>query len=191
MLGVDRAASDAEVRRAYLRLARRHHPDFHTAGSEGEVGSAETRMREINRAWEVLGTPESRAAYDRSLDGGRPGAGVAATGGSPGGSDTVIRPPSSEFRPYFDDDEDDDDSWRYEPDEGDPDSVPPRGLLMAPPALGLAGVVLIAVSLAAKAAPIAVVGAVCLVLSALLFLTAPVVAMFLGARTEERARRRR
>ena len=45
-LGVDPAASVAEIRRAYLRLARESHPDFHT-DSDGSRHAAEERMRRI------------------------------------------------------------------------------------------------------------------------------------------------
>lgn len=185
-LGVGRDASDEEIRRAYLRLARRYHPDLNTTESGGDPAAAEVRMRGINRAWEVLGSPASRAAYDRSMEGPR---GVTPAG--PTASTSRVRPPSRDFRPFVEDDEDDDDSWRYEPDEGDPASVPPRALLMAPPVLGLLGVALLAVSLATRLSPLAAVGIMCLVGSLLLFLGTPVVAMFLGRRSEEAARRRR
>jgi hypothetical protein len=59
VLGVRRDASAAEVRRAYLALARRHHPD--------RAGGSHERMRALNEAWETLGDPERRRRYDRSL----------------------------------------------------------------------------------------------------------------------------
>lgn len=58
ILGVDRRATDAEIRRAYVALARRFHPDVHPGG--------EARMREINEAWAVLGDPARRADWDRN-----------------------------------------------------------------------------------------------------------------------------
>lgn len=57
VLGVDPAASDAEVRRAYLALARRFHPDVHPGG--------EARMQQVNEAWAILGDRARRAAWDR------------------------------------------------------------------------------------------------------------------------------
>ena len=57
VLRVDELADDAAIRVAYRALAAIHHPDH--AGADGEA-----RMREINGAWEVLGHPERRAAYD-------------------------------------------------------------------------------------------------------------------------------
>lgn len=58
VLGVDERASDAQIRRAYVALARRFHPDVHPGG--------EVRMRQINEAWAVLGDPIRRAGWDRS-----------------------------------------------------------------------------------------------------------------------------
>lgn len=60
LLEVAPTASAEEVRSAYRRLARIHHPD--TSGSPESI----ERMREINEAWEVLRDPERRAAYDRA-----------------------------------------------------------------------------------------------------------------------------
>jgi DnaJ domain len=58
VLGVSAEATTAEVRVAYRRAARDHHPD---AGGDGG------RMSELNAAWQVLGDPVRRAAYDRAL----------------------------------------------------------------------------------------------------------------------------
>lgn len=64
VLGVSRTASAAEIRRAYLALARAHHPDFHTGdGPAGQAAAAE-RMRAVNEAWRVLSDPERRRVYD-------------------------------------------------------------------------------------------------------------------------------
>jgi curved DNA-binding protein CbpA len=57
VLGVDATATDADIRRAYVALARRFHPDANPAGEE--------RMRAVNEAWAVLGDQERRAAWDR------------------------------------------------------------------------------------------------------------------------------
>jgi curved DNA-binding protein CbpA len=57
VLGVDPAASDAEIRRAYVALARRFHPDANPAG--------EDRMRAVNEAWAILGDRQRRREWDR------------------------------------------------------------------------------------------------------------------------------
>src|SRR5213078_579386 len=58
VLGVSRDASEAEIKRAFRELARKHHPDV-SPGSNGEA------FREINDAYAVLSDPEGRARYDR------------------------------------------------------------------------------------------------------------------------------
>ena len=59
VLGVDRGAAEAEIKKAYRRLVRKHHPDVNKAAD------AQVRMQELNEAWAVLQDPEKRAAYDR------------------------------------------------------------------------------------------------------------------------------
>ncbi|MGF1492479.1 MAG: molecular chaperone DnaJ [Microcoleaceae cyanobacterium] len=71
ILGVSRDADKEEVKRAYRRLARKYHPDVNK-----EAG-AEERFKEINRAYEVLSEPETRARYDRFGEAGVSGAGAA------------------------------------------------------------------------------------------------------------------
>ncbi|MGH9243039.1 MAG: J domain-containing protein [Acidimicrobiales bacterium] len=56
LLGVPETATRQEIHRAYLRLARREHPD--TGGSDAAMGA-------LNRAWAVLGDDRRRRAYDR------------------------------------------------------------------------------------------------------------------------------
>ncbi|HEY4377597.1 MAG TPA: DnaJ domain-containing protein [Acidimicrobiales bacterium] len=66
-LGIRPSASTEEVRRAYLDLARRLHPDRLVDPTPAERALAERRMREINEAWRVLQVRESRDRYDESL----------------------------------------------------------------------------------------------------------------------------
>jgi curved DNA-binding protein len=60
ILGVPRNASDKDIRRAYRRLARQHHPDVNPGDRR-----AEARFKEIGEAYSVLSDPEKRARYDR------------------------------------------------------------------------------------------------------------------------------
>lgn len=62
ILGVDRKASDKDIKSAYRKLARKYHPDLHTGN---EKQAAEEKFKEINEAYEVLSDPEKRAKYDR------------------------------------------------------------------------------------------------------------------------------
>jgi len=59
-LGVDRSAGDKEIKKAFRRLARQHHPDVNPGDTQ-----AEERFKEINEAHEVLSDPEKRAKYDQ------------------------------------------------------------------------------------------------------------------------------
>lgn len=58
-LGVERNASAAEIKKAYRRLARRHHPDVNPGNKE-----AEERFKEISQAHDILSDPEKRKLYD-------------------------------------------------------------------------------------------------------------------------------
>ena len=60
VLGVQKNASDAEIKKAFRNLAKENHPDSNR-GDEG----AETRFKEINEAYENLKDPQTRAAYDQ------------------------------------------------------------------------------------------------------------------------------
>ncbi len=62
-LGVARGASDDEVRRAYLKLVKVHHPDVNP---QGRV-AADARIKTINAAFAILGEPEKRRQYDAGL----------------------------------------------------------------------------------------------------------------------------
>ena len=59
VLGVDSTASDAEIKRAYRRLARQHHPDRNTGDS-----ASEDRFKSIQSAFDAVGTPEKRRQHD-------------------------------------------------------------------------------------------------------------------------------
>lgn len=70
VLGVSRTATAAEIKKAYRRLAREHHPDVNDNDSE-----AESRFKEATEAYENLSDPEKRRMYDQFGHTGRPGAG--------------------------------------------------------------------------------------------------------------------
>ncbi len=61
-LGINEGASDAEIKKAYRRLARKYHPDINK--DEG----AEEKFKEINAAYEVLSDPKKKAQYDQYGD---------------------------------------------------------------------------------------------------------------------------
>ncbi len=63
ILGVKRDASEQEIKQAYRKLARKHHPDVNPGDK-----SAEARFKEINEAYEVLSDKENRKKYDQFGD---------------------------------------------------------------------------------------------------------------------------
>jgi curved DNA-binding protein len=87
-LGVSKTASQDEIRKAFRKLARQHHPDV-----AKDKKNAEAKFKEINEAYEVLGDADKRQRYDQlGADWDQPGAGHQpppgwGAGGHPGGFD--------------------------------------------------------------------------------------------------------
>ena len=163
VLGVAPAADEASVRRAYVRLARLHHPDV--------AGGDAARMRAINEAWETLRDPVRRARYDRAL-------------GTPG--------PAAPPRPAAE-------GWSradldLDVDLGDADDLAddrPIHAVVLPRWLSLVPVALFALSIASfvfgtvlASQPILGFAAVTLILSLLLFLAAPFIALYASSRPD-------
>jgi len=78
VLGVDRKASQDEIKKAYRKLARQYHPDTN------KDAGAEERFKQISEAYDVLGDPDKRKQYDRGA--GNPFAGGSPFGGGAGGA---------------------------------------------------------------------------------------------------------
>ncbi len=106
-LGVTKNASDKDIKQAYRKLARKHHPDVNPGDKV-----AESKFKEINEAYEVLGDSEKRKKYDelganwrmyeQAARQGAPGAGspfgewTVNTGGGQGGAYRTMTPEEME-----------------------------------------------------------------------------------------------
>ncbi len=83
VLGVSRKATDAEIKKAFRSLAKKHHPDTHANDPK-----AVKRFQEISAAYELLGDKEKRAQFDR---------GEIDANGQPKGFDQGFRPGAGGF----------------------------------------------------------------------------------------------
>src|SRR5712692_484696 len=109
-LGVAKTATEKEIKTAYRKLARKHHPDVNPGDK-----AAEARFKELNYLYEVLGTTEKRKKYDElganwrmyeQAGAGAPGGGPHGGwsvhyGGSPGGGSRTMT--QDEMREMFGD----------------------------------------------------------------------------------------
>jgi hypothetical protein len=172
VLGVGHRSGPTEIRRAYLALARRHHPDAQAGAGPADRARSEARMREINDAWALLSDPDRKRRYDLTVD---------PPSTPPQGARTV---PTPGWRPRQDDTAwmDDFEAWKHETD----DVVPPDP---KPPSVGrttltIFPVALFAVSIATgcfamvlQSRPLLAMAFVGVALAALLFLLLPMLAM--------------
>lgn len=153
VLGVGPAADEATLHEAYLALARQHHPD--------RAGGDASRMQAINEAWATLGDPVRRARYDHAL----------------GGTTTAPRtawPPGDDER-TVDDPDDDDAPVRIT-------VALPRWMSLVPVATFAGSVVVFVFSLMTASGQLLGLAFMLFVLSCVLFLAAPFVALFASRR---------
>jgi curved DNA-binding protein CbpA len=160
VLGVGPSADETALHQAYVRLARRHHPDV--AG--GDAG----RMQAINEAWATLGDPVRRARYDRALEIGAAPTAPAATAS-----------PAADRADSFDDL-----AWDLADDEPLRITVAlPRWLSLLPVAMFAVAVLTFCIGLVVSSEPLLGLALMAFVLSCTLFLASPFLALFASRRT--------
>ena len=80
VLGLQKGASEDEIKKAFRQLAKKYHPDLNPGDKE-----AEAKFKEVNEAYEVLSDKEKRQRYDQfGFAGVDPSYGGGATGGAGG-----------------------------------------------------------------------------------------------------------
>lgn len=160
VLGVAATARVAELRSAYVGLARVHHPD--------RSGGDAARMRAVNEAWATLSDPARRAQYDLSLR-GHP---MSSSG--PADEPTVVR-------------SDEDDLLADLADDTPLGArvVLPRWLSLLPVAVFAASVGIFCVGLLFASPPAVAVSVACFALSCAMFLAAPFVALLSSRRPNQ------
>ncbi len=132
-LGVPKTASEKDIKQAYRKLARKHHPDVNPGDK-----SAESKFKEINEAYEVVGDPDKRKKYDelganwkmyeqaQRAGAAGPGAGGpfgswnVNTGGGPGGPGGYRTMTPEEMQELFGDEDPFSDFFRTFFSGGDP-----------------------------------------------------------------------
>ncbi len=161
-LDADPTESEAELRRRYLSLARKYHPDQLVSASEAAKNEAGERMREVNEAWAVLGDKARRLRYDQTL------------------FESNIEEAKEDWKPF-------DDS--YEPEYEEPivpgRAKPPKWMTAGPPLLVAAGVVTAGVG-GILGAGVLVLGLAMILIGAISFVLAPVAVMVMSAQSEKR-----
>jgi curved DNA-binding protein CbpA len=156
VLGVPRDAGAPDVRRAYVALAQRHHPD--------RPGGDADRMREVNAAWATLGDPIARRRYDAEL--------LGAASAEP-------RPAS--WAPTSASEEDDDRDGSFDDTVG-LTIVLPRWMAMIPVGLFAASILLFSVGVLIGVPVLLGAAVMTFALSTLLFFAAPFAALYVSRR---------
>src|SRR5947209_559529 len=95
ILGVKRDAKPEEIKKAYRRLARKHHPDVNPGDK-----AAEERFKQITEAHDVLSDPKKRKVYDRFGQYSDQLADAAARGATPGGAGAGRATPGFDFEGF-------------------------------------------------------------------------------------------
>lgn len=176
-LGVDASATAAELRTAYLKLARANHPDKFSGPARDR---AETKMRSINEAWNVLGVAHKRREYDagRSSKSGPSAGGASAGAGRTqwGAKSSGATRGHAHFQPF------DDEPIRRQDVDLDPTPIQgskgiPRWVPFLPILLFVGGLLTIGFATMVSASGLFALGVIALILGGISFLMLPLLVM--------------
>lgn len=164
-LGVMATASAADLRTAYLKLARANHPDKFEGQDRDR---AEAKMQAINEAWNVLGVTHKRSEYDATLPDDHKARSATATSSKRRGR--------THFKPF------DDDPVNRADIDLDPTPIAgskdmPRWAVFLPIVLVIGGVLTMAFGTMVNGAGVFALGIICLAMGAVCFLMLPLFVM--------------
>lgn len=168
-LGVSPTATVAQIRTAYVALARRHHPDRMNSADASARAESAARMARVNAAWTVLSDPAKRAAYD------------ARHAIAPTGAASNVRDPDTSFSP-FDDGDDIDPRLLDDTPTGAP--TIPRVLAFVPTGLAVVGVGFVLFGALLGLGGLLIGGFAVLATSGLSFLALPFIALISASRSD-------
>jgi curved DNA-binding protein CbpA len=189
VLGVAPDASASAIRRAYVSLARRYHPDFHTTAPPGVRAANERAMQTVNEAWAVLSDPAERRRYDeRYVHGSGDPAADSAT--DPADARRARAQQDAHARAAwhpFDDGDDDLDPRLFDDEAAAaPLSRRRQLVVVAPMVTFLGGVLLVVLGLVINLLPLSLLGLAAIVASAVGFVVLPLLALSASARNDRR-----
>jgi hypothetical protein len=183
VLGVAPDASAATIRRAYVDLARRYHPDYHTTAAPAVRAANERAMQAVNEAWSVLSDPAERQRYDERRRSATDDPGFADARRMRAEADARER---AAWRPF--DDDDDEIDPRLLDDEPTSVVVTRRRqfVTVLPTVLFLAGVLTVILAFVINLLPLALLGLAGIAAAAVGFVVLPLLALSASARNDRR-----
>jgi hypothetical protein len=184
VLGVSHDATPTAIRRAYVTLARQHHPDQHADAAPAVRSANERAMQAINEAWSVLSDPAARRRYDERVLDDRDD--VETRGRERRARHEADERARAAWRPYIDDGDDIDPRLLEDEPSGVVVTRRRQFITVLPTLAFFAGVALVLFGLVINLLAVAILGIGTIVFAALGFLLLPLFALSASARNDRR-----